>query len=303
MIVQTKDENKAPVDAKVHVPVLLQEVLQLLDPKPGQFFVDGTFGQGGHSEKILERIGPKGKLLVVDWDWNALKFVSHAKNVIPVNDNFACLHDIIKSLSLEKADGLILDLGLSSVQLETSGRGFTFRKDEPLLMTYDPARYPVKDVIRDLSEGELADAIQRLSGEKYALSIAKTIKTYEKKHPIQTSRELAEIVRGAVLHGYERGRIHPATRTFMAFRILANRELENLEKILMNLQKIVKPGGRVAIISFHSLEDRMVKHYFQKYAQEGTVELINKKPIIAGREEIQRNPRARSAKLRGAIIK
>ena len=300
-IVTYMSGEKSQINGKVHVPVLLGEVLQMLDPKQGEFFIDATFGAGGHSEKILERIGNTGKLMIVDWDWHALQYASAGSNVISVNNNFALLPNVIRSLSLPQADGLLLDLGLSSEQLEVSRRGFSFQRAEPLFMTYDPAASPVGELLQSMSERELAAAIRELSGERYASVIAKTIKDRLENQLIETSFELAEIIRRAVGKGYEKGRIDPATRTFMALRMLANKELENLEKLLTGIPKILKPGGRVAIISFHSLEDRLVKQYFRDYANSGILELINKKPIVASREEIRKNPRARSAKLRGAI--
>ena len=290
------------IDAKVHIPVLLHEVLALLDPKPGELIIDATFGQGGHSEKILERIGEKGKLIVIDWDWHSLRYVPKVPNVMTLNENFACIAEVMKSLQIPRVDGLLLDLGLSSRQLEESGRGFSFKRAEPLLMTYDSFRTPMREVLRSMGEARLADVIRTLSGERYAREIARAIKKREKERPIRTSLELAEIIRSAVPTGYERGRIDPATRTFMAFRIFANKELENLEKVLKNLPRILRPGGRVAIISFHSGEDRLVKKYFQEYAREKKMKIITKKPIVPGEEEIKQNPRARSAKLRGVYM-
>lgn len=212
---------------------------------------------------------------------------------------------------LGKADGLLLDLGFSSEQLENSGRGFSFQEskaNEPLLMTYDDARTPVRDLLKKISEQELADIIFQYGGERQSRKIAKVIVEREHRHggreAIMTSGDLADTVRMALApraaNGrYERGRIDPATRTFQALRIYANGELENLSYVLGHIGTILKPGGWAAIISFHSLEDRIVKQAFQKLTKENRGELIYKKPISATREEIRQNPRARSAKLRG----
>ncbi len=275
-------------DAMPHTPVLLNEVIELLEPKPGQFFIDGTAGGGGHSRAIQEKIGTQGILLAIDWE--------------KTGENYADLAEILKQKNLGRADGLLLDLGFSSEQLD-NGRGFSFQKDEPLLMTYDPRQKPVKEILRDLSERWLADVIRTYGEERYADRIAAAIKeTLRKKQPIETTGQLVEVIKNAVPKGYERGRIHPATRTFQALRIYANHELENLERVLKDLDQIVKPGGRAAIISFHSLEDRIVKNYFRDAAKAGKLKLIQKKAVQATRQEEVANPRSRSAKLRVAQI-
>lgn len=284
-----------------HEPVLLNEVIKLLDPKKGEFFIDGTFGGGGHSAAILEKVGLEGELLVMDWDENNIdngKKILPAKNVIWANNNFARLPAILKTRKLPKADGLLLDLGFSSEQLGGSGRGFSFLRDEPLLMTYAGDSAPVSEILAVISEQDLADIIKTLGEERYAQSISRAIIARRKKKPIVTSGDLAQIIKDAVPGNYERGRIHPATRTFQALRIHANRELENLEAVLKNLTQVVRSGGRIAIISFHSLEDRLVKNYFRNLAKAGGAEILTKKPVTASLEELRKNPRSRSAKLR-----
>lgn len=274
----------------MHAPVLLKEVINALDPKPGEFFIDGTFGAGGHGKAIQEKIGPSaggGRLLAIDWE--------------KTGENYADLSEILKEKNLPKADGLILDLGFSSEQL-SGGKGFSFLKNEPLLMTYSAGLKSAKDILKELSEKELATIIKDLSQEKFAKKIAKEIKQQEMIKPIETTKELSDAILRAVPGNYEHGRIHPATRTFMALRIYVNHELENLERLLKNLRQILKSGGRAAIISFHSLEDRLVKNYFRNYAKAGQLKILTKKPIVASREEILSNPRARSAKLRVALI-
>jgi len=292
----------------IHIPVLLNEVIKLLDPKPREFLIDGTVGGGGHSVEILKKILPGGKLLGIDRDKNSLEIAKQKisaeikNNFILIPGNYADLPEILKKENLEKADGLLIDLGMSSDQLEKSGRGFSFLKDEPLLMTYDLETKPAKDVLKELSEKELAKIIKDFSQERFAEKIAKAIKQQEKIKPIETTKELAAVIQKAVPKWYERGRINPATRTFMALRIYVNQELENLEKLLKNLDKILKIGGRVAVISFHSLEDRIIKNYFRDLSKVGKIKILNKKPIRPTEEEIKNNPRARSAKLRAAVI-
>lgn len=294
-----------------HQPVLLKEVLQYLDPKPGEFIIDGTLDGGGHATAILEKIvygkGSQGTFLGVDLDKEmiARSNLNSQPNVILANGNYANLAAILKTKKLPLASGLLLDLGFSSEQLESSGRGFSFSdaaRSETLLMTYDDSQTPVWGILKEIDERELADIIYQLGGERMSRRIARAIKEANHRSLIMTSGELADIVRKALPRSYERGRIDPATRTFQALRIYANHELENVQKVLDDLPKILKPGGRAVIISFHSLEDRIVKLAFQKLAKETNAELLTKKPISATREEIAANPRARSAKLRAITL-
>lgn len=292
-----------------HVPVLLQEVIEGLDPKRGAFFIDGTVGGGGHAREILARIGDEGTLLGVDRDPRMIEARKgewgDQKNVVLAEGSYADLPEIMKAAfagrsSVPKADGLLLDLGFSSEQLAGSGRGFSFNADEPLLMTYGDDAIPVHEILRKLDEEELARIIRELGGERMAKRVAHAICERERSVRILRSGELADIVRRALPKGYERGRIDPATRTFQALRIYANHELENLETLIAEIPHILAPGGRVAIITFHSLEDRIVKTKFKSLEKEGMLEIITKKPIVPRREEIAGNPRSRSAKLRVA---
>jgi 16S rRNA (cytosine1402-N4)-methyltransferase len=309
-----EDQHEATSGSgSVHKPVLLHEVITFLDPQPGDFIIDGTVDGGGHAAAIAQRIGPSGRLLGLDWDERLLEKCkarfADQKNVTLMHGNYADLSNIIPTQELGKADGLLIDLGFSSEQLEASGRGFSFGEaaaQEPLLMTYDDSRVPVWQIIREESEASLANIIYEFGGERMSRRIAKAIKDHGRKTPIMTAGALADVVRVALTGGrdgehrgaYEHGRIDPATRTFQAFRIYANGELENLKTLLKNLGEIVKPGGRVAIISFHSTEDGIVKRAFQSLAKEGKVEIVTKKPVEATREEIKENPRSRSAKIR-----
>lgn len=294
----------------MHVPVLLQEVLEILDPRPGDFIIDGTVDGGGHAAAILARIGPAGKFLGLDLDETMLADcrarVAPRKGVTLLTGNYADLPDILARGKFGKANGLLLDLGFSSEQLQRSGRGFSFSevsRDEPLLMTYDDSRPSARELLKAISERELADMLMDLGGERYARRIAQAIvERRRRKGGIMTSGDLADTVRAAVPKGYERGRIDPATRTFQALRIKANGELENLQKVLGSLENILTSGGRVAVVSFHSLEDRIVKQSFREMARGSTLELITKKPIVPSREEIAANPRSRSAKLRAGRL-
>lgn len=284
----------------IHKPVLLKEVLDMLRPQPGEFFIDGTFGGGGHSRAISEAIGPNGKLLAIDADARAI--AACTSDLICRQANFADLPTIVAELGYGKADGLLLDLGLSSDQLAASGRGFSFQRNEPLLMTLGNNDTPLEELLEGTSEQELAEVIREYSGERFAYRIAKEIKNAVAHGNMQTTTDLRNAILRAVPKDYEHGRIDPATRTFLALRIYANHEFERLASLVGNLDEVVKPGGRVAIITFHSTEDRLVKNLFRAIAERGEAALINKKVIIAGRAEVAENPRARSAKLRGITM-
>ena len=293
-----------------HIPVLLNKVIEYLDPKPGEFIIDGTLDGGGYAEAILKRLGSSGRFLGIDWDWAMVRKVhktlepyEHKGITISlVNDNFVNLPGLLERESLPKADGLVLDLGFSSEQLEGSQRGFSFEKDEPLLMTYSDETKPVKKILHELSAAELEEIIRNFSQERFAGKIAQAIKQEEKQRSIETTGRLAQIIKSAVPKNYERGRLNPATRTFLALRIYANGELENLEGTLKNLDSILKVGGRAVIIAFHSLEDRLVKNYFRDFKKVDKVKILTTKPLRPSPEEIKANPRSRSAKLRAAVV-
>lgn len=297
--------------------------------------IDGTVDGGGHAIAILKRIAPMGMFLGVDLDRQMVdsfkgrvaaissaeggsacggksRFprlpsrTKHGGQVISkpilIEGDYADLPEILKGKKLPKADGLLLDLGFSSDQLESSGRGFSFLRDEPLLMTYSKNAKPVHEILRTIKEKDLREVIFRFGEERWAGKVARAIKEAGRKNPIRTSGELKKVIQGVLPKNYERGRIHPATRTFQALRIYANDELENLEKVLRNLLLILKPGGRAVIISFHSLEDRVVKGEFRRLESQRALKILTKKPITASLAEVKMNPRSRSAKLRAAII-
>ena len=285
-----------------HIPVMMKEVLDALAPQKGELIVDGTFGGGGHALEIAHHIAPGGTLLGIDRDSSVFnKTEINVPNVktIVVCANYSSLPEVLKNYHFPLADGLLLDLGFSSNQLG-EGRGFSFLKDEPLLMTYSDEDEPLYKALRRLSKDELKNIIA-VSGEKYARALAESIWSAEKKQPIETTGELVEVIKKVLPTRYERGRIHPATRTFLAFRIFINQELESLERLLDSLPQVLKPGGRIVIITFQSLEDKIVKNKFRQMAKDKKLSLITKKPILPQFLEIRANPRSRSAKLRAAI--
>ena len=287
-----------------HKPVLLKEVIEFLEPKPGEFFIDGTLNGGGHASAILEKIMPGGKFLGVDWDKDVIEqfkplVISYKSSVTLVNDNYKNIPMILRNKKLGKADGLLLDLGLSSEQLEKSKKGFSFQRDETLDMRYSEESKPAYEWLEKLKELELAKIIKDFGEERFASRIARAIK---KNLPIKTSKALADIISGAVPKSYVRARIHPATRTFQALRIFVNQELENLKTVLGNIPEILNPHGRVVVISFHSLEDRIVKHAFRNLYKENKAEILTKKPITPSKGEVASNPRSRSAKLRAIEV-
>ena len=292
-----------------HVPVLLKEVVKALDPKPGEFFVDGTLGAGGHARAIIERTKGRGLFLGIDWDEKALEAfrpeVANRGNVILAHGNYAEIPELLKKLQTPKIDGLVLDLGLSSDQLESSGRGFSFLRNEPLDMRYnrnEEERPTAAQVVNSFSEEALTDIIFKYGEEKFARRIAKKIVERRHETRIMTTEELVRVIESAV-PGHGKERIHPATRAFQALRIYVNGELQNLESILKSLPEIMEESGRAVIISFHSLEDRLVKNTFRDLTLEKKADLINKKPISPGPPEIRENPRSRSAKLRAIRFK
>ncbi len=271
----------------------------MLQPHSGDAVIDGTAGAGGHAMALRARIG-SGAMLLIDWDEETVQALEKEVRSFPqkriVHGSYADIPELQRSLPFPKADMVLLDLGFSSDQL-LRGRGFSFQKrDEPLVMTYAASRRSLSDALSTLSEGELSEIIMTFGEERYAKKIAKAI--IANRSALRTVGDLSDMITGALLKKYERGRIHPATRTFQALRIYINDELGNLTQFLRTVPKIMNPGGRVAIISFHSLEDRIVKEAFHEMERGGLGRRIDRKPIIASFEEVARNPRARSAKLR-----
>lgn len=282
-----------------HVSVLLHEVIEGLDPRPGQIFVDGTLGGAGHTRVLAERVGASGLVIGLDRDPAALEAAEQllaGLNVKLVNANFCDLPEILAQLEIPAVDGVLLDLGLSSDQLADSSRGFSFAADGPLDMRFNPAEgEPAWRLLNRLSAEHLADLIYHYGEERYSRRIGRKIVEQRRQHPIQTAQELADLVRSCVPRSKDSERIDPATRTFQALRIAVNDELKSLEIALHRIPDCLKPGGRLAVISFHSLEDRRVKEAFRDDLR---YRPLTKKPIVAGPGELIKNPRARSAKLR-----
>jgi len=280
----------------VHKTVLLNETIDGLNLSEKSVVVDCTFGGGGHSREILRKF-PKAKVIALDqdksvWDGEDERISFHNKN----------FRDLDKVLGSEKVDGIIFDLGLSSDQLENSGRGFSFLKDEPLLMTMkkNPSEEDLTagEIVNTWEEKNLADIIYGYGEERFSRRIAKGIVEARAKAEIKTTTDLVKIISEAVPAVYRRGRLHFATRAFQALRIAVNDELRSLQTGLEKGFEALREGGRMSVITFHSLEDRVVKKFFKKMEQEGKVILINKKPILENEENLKNNPRARSAKLR-----
>lgn len=290
----------------VHKTVLLNETIEGLNLKTNSVVIDGTFGGGGHSALICEKY-PKVKIIAIDQDEGAFKkaenkFVGFEKNVSFVNDNFRNIDKVLKKVDVSGVDGIIFDLGLSSDQLENSGRGFSFMRNEPLLMTMkenlSSDDVTAQDVVNTWEEKNLADVIYGYGEEQFSKRIAKGIIEARKTGEIKTTFQLVKIIEDSVPNFYRKGKIHCATKTFQAFRIAVNDELGALKEGLEKGIDFLKSGGRMSVISFHSLEDRVVKRFFKEKEKEGKIKLINKKPFTPSREEIIKNNRSRSAKLR-----
>jgi 16S rRNA (cytosine1402-N4)-methyltransferase len=288
-----------------HVSVLPVEVLQLLDPRPGQVFVDATVGVGGHSLLLARQVGPAGRVIGLDRDASLLARARSRLEGLPVtlvHANFDQLRTVLRDLNLERVDGVLADLGLCSDQLDAPERGFSFSQPGPLDMRMNPDEgEPASSLLGWMNERDLADLIYRYGEERFSRRIARRIVEERRKGPLETTQQLADLVRRCVPRPPRAGRrkpaIDPATRVFQALRIAVNDELGSLERLLAALPDCVRPGGRAALISFHSLEDRLVKQAFKDKA---TWEALTRKPVQAGEVEVAANPRARSAKLRVA---
>jgi 16S rRNA (cytosine1402-N4)-methyltransferase len=290
-----------------HVPVLLNEAIDFLAVKPGGTYIDATLGLGGHSFEIAKRLGPQGCLISFDKDPLALERARERLTPQPqdagswprvrlVHSSFA---DVGEHVGSNTADGVLADLGISSFQLSQSGRGFSFQSDAPLDMRMDPTSgMTAEQVVNQLGESNLADLIYEFGEERRSRRIARAI---VRSRPLRTTKQLADAV-SAAGRSMNSERIHPATRTFQALRIYVNRELEDLRALLKEegAPLVLKPGGRLVIISFHSLEDRIVKDAFREGARAGQYRILTKKPVVPQSDELDRNPRSRSAKLRAA---
>jgi 16S rRNA (cytosine1402-N4)-methyltransferase len=288
-----------------HIPVMPKEALELLRLPQGGIAVDGTVGLAGHSFLIAQALGPDGHLIGIDRDNAALgqakiKLVSLKLKIDLLKGNFSTLDKILAGLKVSAVDGILLDLGISSFQLDDAGRGFAFRAEGPLDMRMDADSEGISaaDLVNTLKEAQLEKIIFEFGEERFARRIAAAIVMQRAKAKITTTQNLADIILRALPKGYTRGRIHPATRTFQALRIAVNEELEALSLGLEIAFRMLKKGGRLCVISFHSLEDRLVKNKFKSLALEQEGIILTKRPLVASDEECGRNPRSRSAKMR-----
>lgn len=300
-------------DEPTHIPVLYQEVLRGLQVKPGGRYIDGTLGGGGHAVGILQKSSPTGRLLGIDADPEAItvsaeRLAEYGPRVTLVNANFAQLAEIASQHGFRTADGILLDLGLSSLQLASGERGFSFQLEGPLDMRFNPHQgEPASELVNGLSTLDLADILHRYGEERRARRIAQAIVA---ARPVHTTRQLAEVVARAV---GRRGKIHPVTRTFQALRIAVNDELSALSHALPQAVDLLAPQGRLVVISYHSLEDRLVKRFYRQESQDcicppeipvcrcghqPTLEILTRKPITPSELELGANPRCRSARLR-----
>ena len=287
----------------VHQPVLLEEAVTLLGVVPGGVYLDGTSGLAGHTVEILKRSAPDGRVIAFDWDEEAIargleNAAAFHDRLTVIRRNFADIDKGLQEAGQPAVDGILVDIGLSSLQLDDPKRGFSFRFDEPLDMRMDLRReVTAAQVIEEASESELADILFYYGEEKQARRIAGRIVKARKQSRIETTAELAELVARAIPRKYHPPRIHVATKTFQALRIAVNNELTNLAAIIEKAVDYLKPTGRLCVISFHSLEDRVVKKAF---AEQPGLKVVTKKPVIPGEIEMRRNPRSRSARLRAA---
>ncbi len=308
-----------PAPATVHEPVLLAEVLHYLAPAPGGRYIDATFGGGGHARAILEASAPGGRLLAIDADPAAVARAEalaarYPGRLVPCHGNFRDLARLARRHGFDPADGILFDLGLSSDQLADPARGFSFQQPGPLDMRFDPTQgQSAAVIVNTWSEDELAELFWRFGEEPRARAIARAIVAERAREPIETTTQLAQLVERVV--GRRRERIHPATRVFQALRIAVNRELEVLEPALEQAVELLRPGGRLVVIAFHSLEDRIVKQFFRREAAQcicppGTpvcvcghvprLRVLTPRAVRPSAEEVARNPRSRSARLRAA---
>jgi len=294
-------------NSNFHIPVLLDTVIDQLAPKSGENLLDVTFGRGGHTLKILEITAPGGIAFATDADPDAIKFaennIEQFSNRLKINHaRFSQVLALINEGTIEKPDMLLADLGVSSPQIDNADRGFSYLHDGPIDMRFDPdAEFTAFDILRNSSEKELADGFWKYGEERFSRQIARNIKQMLNRRALKTTSDLVKIIESTIKttsKGKARDFGPPARRVFQALRIMTNNELGELETLIKNIPQILKPGGRAAIISFHSLEDRIVKFGFKDLEKLGVAEILTKKPLTASRKELHENSRAKSAKLR-----
>lgn len=296
------------MEQKYHIPVMVQEILQYVNPKPGDVIVDGTLGTAGHARQMIERILPGGKFIGLDRDRESLeigkqRLRNFAQACVFAHANFSDLDRVLAENRIRQVDGMIFDLGVSSFQLDDPERGFSFQADGPLDMRLDRSSYiSAYDLLNTLTEQELSVLLRNFGQERWHNRIARYLIRERERAPISSTAQLAQLVVRAIPTRYRRRhyRIHPATRTFQAVRIAVNRELETLEASLEKACLFLRPGARICVISFHSLEDRIVKLLFRRKKAEAEMAIVTPKPVTPLQSEIEANPRSRSSKLRVA---
>ncbi|MEK7291278.1 MAG: 16S rRNA (cytosine(1402)-N(4))-methyltransferase RsmH [Planctomycetota bacterium] len=288
----------------LHKPVMVEEVLDYLNSQTGQVIIDCTVGGGGHASKIMSKIKPNGLLIGIDKDMEILQIakqhISEIGNIFKLyHADYSEIDEVLRQAGTDKVNGVLLDLGTSSMQFDQADRGFSFSKEGPLDMRMDRSQgITAKDLIHRLSEQKLEELFSKYGEERWSRRIARAILKEEKDTGITSTRQLANIIERAVPRG--KSKIHPATRVFQALRIAVNKELESLEVFLNKIHNYMTVGARIVVISFHSLEDRIVKNKFSERAKQNIFQILTKKPITPGEAEIERNIRCRSAKLRAA---
>jgi len=298
----------------MHLPVLQKEAIRYLEPKSNENFIDATFGEGGHGLKILEVIKPQGKLLGIEIDPELYEITKKRleqenprifERLILVNDSYLNLPKIIEEYQFRPVHGVLFDLGMSLWHIKESKRGFSFQRDEPLDMRFNPQanRLTAFEIVNYWEKEKIEKILREFGEERFAKKIAENIEETRRIKPIRTTFDLIKIIQESIPSAVQRKlKIHPATRTFQAFRIAVNRELSTLEETLSFLPKILDKGAKIVVISFHSLEDRIVKKKFLEAKEKGLLKILTKKPVVPAKEEIILNPSSRSAKLRAAQI-
>ncbi|MBU0547473.1 MAG: 16S rRNA (cytosine(1402)-N(4))-methyltransferase RsmH [Candidatus Omnitrophica bacterium] len=287
---------------------MMHEVIEYLDPKPGQIIVDATLGTGGHSLEILKRITPGGRLIGIDRDGDSLaicrkRFSEFSSSCELMHANFADLDQVLEKLGVDKIGGIVFDLGISTYQLKDAERGFSFQQEGPLDMRLDKSSYiSAYDLVNNLNENEISHMLWSFGQERWHNRIAHLLVEERRNQPISTTIQLADLVMRAIPYRYRRSyyRIHPATRTFQAVRIAVNRELEILESAVKKAVTVLRKKARICVISFHSLEDRVIKHTFRALKADGLIDIITTKPMTPAASEVAANPSSRSSKFRVA---
>lgn len=293
---------------EAHKPVLLKEVMQTFNPQSGETYIDATVNGGGHAIEILKMVGQDGLVLGIDWDCGLIENLKDESKKLKTGnlklfcDNYINLGKIAEQEKTGEVSGIIFDLGFSSHHLEKSGRGFSFQKDEPLDMRYNTIsnELTAEKIVNNWSGEAIETLLREYGEERFSRSIVRGILRARKQKKITRAAELVAVIQKSVPYYYLKSRLNPATRTFQALRIAVNGELVNLEKTLPQVLDLLKPAGKLVIISFHSLEDRIVKNFFRQKGKEGIIKVLTKKPLVSSEEELRTNPRARSAKLRAA---